>query len=236
MTVSESLGAALTARQAVAPGEPILWASWQRRLTFHIEGHDENGRPLPKKKRGSIGRAVAEFAMDGALTALFGDGDDHSGAGGSVSPPTDLFIVGPQEDCTAVHLIRRAFPPDHDVLRMLWVLTPERLAVLLPLKEDSDAKPSSQGSPGGLRGFLSGPEKFGDNEPGKPLPNRRVSTWWQIAVTDIVDCRPVGSRRRPHSHCKLQLADGSGFVLNAKTPSDAQLMADIVNRQRGTRG
>ncbi len=233
MTVSESLGAALTARQWCAPGTPILWASWQVGTSYRVAGHDEFGRPLPKKKRGSIVGAVGGFLGDAALTAVFGGGDDHSGAGGRGAFKVDMHVVGPSMDCTSVQMYWQEFPHEYDSSRKLWVLTPGQLTVLLPHREDSTPEPKTQP---GWRELLHKPEEFGRNEPGEHIQAWRVAPWFEVPLNDISKCQTIGPKRRPHRHLGLEFADGSGFVLDAHTPRSAQIMADTVNDQRGIRG
>lgn len=260
MTVSGTLGAALTARRWwCQPGEPILWAVWQVGETYRVAGCDEHG--FLEKSAGSrfaraTGRAAASVGgavVDGALTAVFGGGDDSGAPGGSKRLP-ELTITGPGPECSAMHLIRSSPPEQGGTYRQLWVLTPARLGVLVPLAEPrSDASSEAAGSGGlsdGLRQLGRGwgdvgrvlvgkkPEEFGKNEAGKPLRDQEVAAWFELARTDIIDCQLAGDARYPEQvrHCALLLADGSGFVLNAKSASGARAMVEAFKAQWGNRG
>ncbi|MDI2027578.1 hypothetical protein QFW96_03095 [Saccharopolyspora sp. TS4A08] len=235
MTVSESLGAALVARQWCTPEVPILWACWQEGTGYRVPGYDSFGHELPKKKRGSIAGAVGGFLADAALTAVFGDGDDHSGTGGGTGFKADLRVVGPSMDCTSVRLYHQDFPHTHNPVKQLWVLTPGRLTVLIPLSEDSDPKPKPESS-GGWRDLLHKQEEYGLNQPGEPVPAWRITPWFELPLNEITHCQVVGPKRKPHHHCGLEFSDRSGFVLDARTPRSAEIMATTINQQRGIRG
>lgn len=242
MTVSEKLGAALTARRWCGPGEPILWATWQVDKRYQVKGLDEDGRP--KKGLGAtLGDAASSAAgavAVGALTMVFGGGDSSSGPG-TTQRGRDLTIVGSGQECAAMNLINTRYPAGHVGFDMLWVLTPQRLAVLVPpMLEDSEipAHPTLSETFSEMGRILVGKEteQFGWNTPGEPISSKPVTTWFEIALHDVVDCRTVGEKKDSHRYCGLQFADGSGFVLNARNPADAQTMVDALNYQRGIRG
>ncbi|TDD84956.1 hypothetical protein E1202_22265 [Saccharopolyspora karakumensis] len=237
MTVSEMLSATLTARQWVRPDEPIVWATWQHNFKYHVPGCDERGNPIPKRKLSDrLGKAAGNVAGAVAVTALtlaFGDGDDHSGSDGERITLADLTIVGPKMECAAVELFQRERPTGYAALWQLWVLTPARLLILVTHVDD--AVPKSKPQPG-WRELLHKPEEFGRNEPGEHIPAWRIAPWLEFPLQNVAQCQTVGPKRKPHRHCGLEFTDGSGFVLHARTPRDAQFMADTVNHQRGIRG
>ncbi|QUH03615.1 hypothetical protein HUO13_24825 [Saccharopolyspora erythraea] len=244
VTVSGTLGAALTARRWwCRPGEPVLWALWQVDKTYRVAGCDENG--YPDKSAGSrfaraTGRAAAsvgDAVAAGLLTAAFGGGEDSGAPGGTKRSP-DLTVVGSAPDCTAMRLIRSERPPACVGYELLWVLTPHRLGVLVTRKKDASG--SASAATGGIRQLGRGwgdvgralvgkvPEKFGGNEAGEPLRGDEVASWFELARPDVVDCRPAGDTRFPERvrHCALMLADGSGFVLNARSAEGARVMVE----------
>ncbi|MGW5647971.1 hypothetical protein ACWEV3_00840 [Saccharopolyspora sp. NPDC003752] len=248
MTVSGKLGAALVARQWwCQAGEPILWAVWQVGETYRVAGCDENG--FPKKTTGSrfaraAGRAVAsagDAAVTGLLTAAFGGTDDRGPRSTKRSP--DLTVVGSMPDCSAMRLIRSESPERGGTYRQLWVLTPTRLGVLVPVVE-----PKDEGASDGIRQLSRGwgdvgralvgraPEEFGKNKPGEPLRGEEVLAWFELSRSDVAGCRLAGDTRYPGQvrHCALLLPDGSGFVLNANSALGARAMVDATNG--GNRG
>ncbi|SFS31378.1 hypothetical protein SAMN05660874_00114 [Saccharopolyspora flava] len=219
-----------------------MWATWQADKRYQVKGLDENGHPkkgLGRKLGGATANVAGAVAV-GALTMTFGGGDSSSGPG-TAQRSRDLTVVGSGDECIAMRLIKSRYPDDHVGSDMLWVLTPQRLAVLVPPRtEDSEisAHPTLSETFSEMGRILVGKEteRFGANQPGEPLSNKPVATWFELALQDIVDCRTVGEQKQPHRYCGLQFADGSGFVLNARTPADAQIMVDAVNDQRGSRG
>lgn len=113
VTVSQGLGAALTARRCwCQPGEPILWAVWQVRKTYRVDGCTENGfrkqtekQSVGKRFARAAGKAAAEVGgavAVGILTAAFGGGDDSGKTSGGSTPSADLTVVGSHPDCAAM--------------------------------------------------------------------------------------------------------------------------------------
>lgn len=236
-------------------GEPVLWALWQVGHVFRVKGLKESGvvdDSFGMKLGRGVGRAT-KGAGPAALyvlgTAVFGGGED-SGRSGTTTREPDLTIAGDNKDCAAVQLIRTPRPEGAEFRTKLWVLTPTRLGVLVasraPAPKDAPA-PVESGITGHVRQLGRGwgdvgralagttPEKFGKNEPGEPLDALEVSSWLEIAPGDVADFSVVGPQKSSPQwrHCALQLADGSGFVLNGKTPADAQHMVEAMRRGWG---
>lgn len=259
MTVSGGLGPALTARRWwCRPDEPILWAVWQSEPGYRVKGRDERGVPkasIGTKISRGIGKAASE-AGPAALyvigTALFGGGED-SGKFNSKRGIAGLTIVGGEKDCAAVQLFDSNVPLGAQYLPSLWVLTPTRLGVLAAKFEPAPKRTPAPVASDGLGGHIqqlgrgwgdvgrvlvgSTPEKFGGNEPGAPVRGPEALPWFEIPRTDIAECNVVGPKGKEDEwrHCGVQLADGSAFVLNGKTPADARYMVEMV-RGGGGRG
>lgn len=221
--------------------EPILWAIWQDRTVFRVPGLDEAGvakDPVGVRIGRGLGRAAASTGSAALYvlgTAAFGGGDD-SGVRSSAKEP-DLTVAGEQKNCAAVQLMRSELPERCGILRTLWVATPSRVGVLGEVWEPSGARskpPKTDWAEMGRVLVGRQAEEFGENEPGEPIPIREVIPWFEFAPTDISDFGLVGDKKQPQwRHCALQLADGSGFVLNGKTPADAQHMVEAMRRGWG---
>ncbi|GAA2332742.1 hypothetical protein GCM10009854_05060 [Saccharopolyspora halophila] len=181
------------------------------------------------KKLGRAAFSVGDAALATVATAAFGGGD----RGGIPKRADDVTIIGPEPDGRAVRLERTPYPDDHAGVEHLWVLTPDRLGVLLPPQR---AKAPQTGW-GDFGRSLVGKtvEEFGENDPGEPMGNRELRPWVEIKASEIADFGVVGPQRSSEKwrHCALQLADGSGFVLNGKTPADAQHMVEAMRRGWG---
>ncbi|MCA1229765.1 hypothetical protein [Saccharopolyspora sp. 6M] len=236
-----------------AADEPIVWAFQVTSRTFRVEGCNEYGRPLPPEERkrrsfaSSAGRAVGKAGLSAATvlgTAVFGGGDDAGVRQNETKRVDDLTILGGSPECRAVQLHNSERPPDASAIEQVWVLTPRRFAVLIPVGRPA---PVEREEPGALREWgetLSGmgrilagtePEKFGRNAPGERIDPERMVEWLSFTGPEFADCRPVVQGNT--AHCVLTLQDGSGFALNARSPEGARLMAEGVQGfVRGARG
>ncbi|WP_243793973.1 hypothetical protein [Saccharopolyspora gloriosae] len=244
MSVSRAPGASLSARQWwCEPGEQVVWALWTHGTTFRVDGCNENGFPKPgmgKRFGSAVGKAGIAVAA-GALTGVFGGGED---SGRVTAPPAKgLTVFGPGPECRARGLIRSDVPEGYSAGDVLWVLTPNRLGVLLSQR----IEPKDTG-PGGWRQLGHGwgdvgrvlvgasPEEFGRNVPGAALRSDPVALWFVLGCEEIVDCQVTGPEHR-QTQCAVVLRDGSGFGLDAHMAADAGMMADAVRRYlRGARG
>ncbi|WP_243793970.1 hypothetical protein [Saccharopolyspora gloriosae] len=235
MSVAERLGASLVARSEwCAPDEPVWWASWVEGVAFQVDGLDAEGKPSPgagKRLAGVVGKAGMGVAV-GALTAAFGGGENYESTSAAPERGLQVFASGVNSD--AVRLIQRAAPASAG--SMLWVLTPRRLGVLLPLVEETAER--VQPEPGGWRqlarglgeagrSLVSSRAEFGANEPGAPMKSPSVATWFELGPGDIADCRLIGRENCP-SHCGIVLRDGSGFAVRSPFPWDVEAMMSAV--------
>ncbi|GAB2676661.1 hypothetical protein GCM10027271_41990 [Saccharopolyspora gloriosae] len=235
MSVAERLGASLVARSEwCAPDEPVWWASWVEGVTFQVDGLDAEGKPNPgagKRLAGAVGKAGMGVAV-GALTAAFGGGENYESRSGPTEPGLQVFATGVDSD--AVRLIQRT--PPASAGSMLWVLTPRRLGVLLPLAEEvtEPAEPESGGwrqlarglSEAG-RSLVSSRAEFGANEPDAPMRSPSVAPWFELGPDDVVGCRSIGRENFP-THCGVVLRDGSGFAVRSPFPWDVEAMMSAV--------
>lgn len=242
MSVSDPVGASLAARRGwCRPDEPIRWALRTHGMEFRVDGLDSNGIRKPglgKKLSGMAGQAGMAVAV-GALTVAFGggEGDSRSESGSRNTPRRDLTVFGPGPRCTAVNLVRSALPAGCTASDSSWVLTPNRLAVLLPVGELR----SHDTGPGGWRQLGHGwgdvgrvlvgakSEEFGRNVPGGEMRAEGVRPWFELGRGEISEFRAVDLGGILRSQCALILPDGSGVALDARLPTEAEMMATAGN-------
>lgn len=218
-----------------------MWALRTRGMEFRVDGLDSNGIRKPglgKKLAGTAGQAGMAVAV-GALTVAFGggEGDSRSESGSRNTPRRDLTVFGPGTRCTAVNLVRSALPAGCTASDLSWVLTPNRLGVLLPVGELRSHDPG----PGGWRQLGHGwgdvgrvlvgakSEKFGRNVPGEKMRAERVRPWFELGRGEISEFRAVDLGGILRSKCALIFPDGSGVALDARLPTEAEMMAAAGN-------
>jgi hypothetical protein len=112
--LADPIGPATVARTLVCqPGEGrLLWAAYARAHYYDVPGLDQDGA----RKPGMLARGANKLSE--VLSAALG-GDP---------PPADVVVWGPARDCLA-HRYVRDIPAPSTVLRRLWTLTPQRLAL-----------------------------------------------------------------------------------------------------------
>lgn len=254
MSVSGKAGAALVARRWwCGSDEPIVWAVQVGDVDFQVDGCDRYGLPLPPKQKqkqkqkrsfaGAVGKA-SWSVLAVAETAVFGGGEDSRVYEREVVRSPDLTVAGGDPECAALGLQNTSPPAGASVIEQVWVLTPRRFGVLIPVGRPA---PMEREEPGALREWgetLSGmgrilvgtePEKFGRNTPGERIDPERMVEWLSFTGAEFAECQPVVQGNA--AHCVLTLQDGSGFALNARSPEGARLMAEGVQGfMRGARG
>lgn len=225
--LADPIGPATVAQTLVhQPGEGrLLWAAYAKVHYYDIPGLNPDGT----RKQGAFGRAASKFFGD-VLSAAIG-GDD---TGPDQPPPPDLIVWGPTPDCLA-HRFLRDIPPVSQVLRRLWTLTPQRLAL------HTEIVPGEPTSSGGLLAKVAkfGRElaeivsdhrlKFGANvedepvalptlEPLAEIPRSRMAGF-EVAHRDSV---PV---------LRLRLVDGSGvdFLAGMTDLDECQYAVGLAN-------
>lgn len=252
MSVSRKAGAALVARRWWCESdEPVVWAFQAESVGFRVEGCNERGWPLPADERKSfgvsVGRAVGKAGLSAATvlgTMAFGGGDDGRMLHSDPSQRRDLTVLGASPECRSLQLQRSKEPPDAMAVDQVWVLTPRRFAVLIPvgrpdplLREESSSWQEWGQTLSGMGRVLAGtePERFGGNSAGERIDPERMVQWFALAPADLVDVQAVTDNAA--SHCVLTLPDGSGFALDARSAGDARFMAEAVQGYvRGARG
>ncbi|MFR9730150.1 hypothetical protein ACL03H_13045 [Saccharopolyspora sp. MS10] len=208
---------------------------------FRVDGCDAYGLPLRSDQRDGRKRSfVGAVGMAGlsvvavAETALFGGGEDSRVHERTVVRSPDLTVVGGDPECEALRLQNLAGPGGGSTLKQVWVLTPDRFAVLTSL--DDELRTVSEGTgwrqwgkslAGAGRELVGGePEGFGPNSPGEPLLSERFGEWFELKRSDVTGCQPVTGARG--GQCAVTLADGSGFLLKSRLPAESQMMAEAV--------
>jgi hypothetical protein len=215
--LADPIGPATVAQALVhQPGEGrLLWAAYAKVHYYDVPGVPPDGTPAVTR-----GASFSEFLSD----AL----------GGEEAP--DLIVWGPTPDCLA-HRFLRDIPPVSQVLRRLWTLTPQRLALHTEVMAPHPAPPPAGGLLARVAKFgrdlaeivSDHRMKFGANVEDEPVALPTLEP-----LAEIPRSRMAGfevAHRDATPVLRLRLVDGSGvdFLAGMTDLDECQYAVGLAN-------
>jgi hypothetical protein len=234
------LGPATVAQALVhRPGEgQLLWAAYARVHYYDIPGLDPDGTPRKSVLSRGAGK-VGDFLGDVVSGAL---GSDEGPS--DRPPPADLIVWGPAPDCLA-HRYVRDIPSRSAVLRRLWTLTPQRLALHTEIVPPTAPEPPrEQGLLAKAARVGSGLAKlgrevaeivadrrmtFGANVEGEPVALPAMEPLAEIPRGQIAGFEVAHRKDTPV--LRLRLVDGSGvdFLVGMTDEDECAYASGLAN-------
>ncbi|ASU77750.1 hypothetical protein CDG81_04820 [Actinopolyspora erythraea] len=227
------------------PEEAIRWVFAQQSVRYDVAGLDSTGSPLPgwgkrlgqgiKRAAGSAGGAALEVGVSVASGDWMGGGNEQRN--NSVPELPDVTVFGPGPDSEAARLLSQ-----HELARLMgsdklnldklagdWILTSQRLAVLVP----ENGSPRDSNTSGMVRGALARVGKNMRKSEGTPERQSEpdnLSSFLEVPVSKISDVAIVdrtpgdAHTSEPRKCFRTTLFDGSGFDFYKPEPAAEQML------------